>query len=108
MIYLIIEDKKFLNYKGVYNMVLQIRQNFQITLPAVIRKRLGLHIGDIVETTIKEGRIILIPKRTIDLEQAWFWTKEWQDAEKEAEADIRTGRVKKFKNVEKLIKDLDK
>ena len=89
-------------------MVLQIRRNFQVTLPAVIRKRLGLHIGDIVETIVKDGKIILIPKRTVDVEQAWFWSKEWQEAEKEAEADIRAGRVKKFKNVEKLIEDLDK
>lgn len=89
-------------------MVMQIRRNFQITLPAVIRKRLGLHVGDIVETTVKEGKIIIIPKKTIDTEQAWFWTREWQEAEKEAEADLKAGRVNKFKNVEELIKDLDK
>ena len=88
-------------------MVTQIRRNFQITLPAAIRKGLGLKIGDIVETTVKEGRIILTPKKTIDRQQAWFWTKEWQRAEQEADADIRAGRVKKFKTVEDLIKDLD-
>ena len=88
-------------------MVTQIRRNFQITLPAAIRKGLGLKIGDIVETTVKEGRIILTPKKTIDRQQAWFWTKEWQQAEQEADADIRAGRVKKFKTVEDLIKDLD-
>lgn len=89
-------------------MVLQIRRNFQITLPAAIRKRLRLHIGDILDTEIKGDKIIIVPKKTIDAEQAWFWTKEWQEAEKEAEADLRAGRVKKFKNVEELIKDLDK
>lgn len=89
-------------------MVLQIRRNFQITLPVAIRKRLGLKIGDVLETIVKEGKIIIIPKKTIDAEQAWFWTKEWQEAEKEAETDIKAGRVKKFKNVEELIKDLDK
>ncbi len=89
-------------------MILQIRQNFQITLPASIRKRLGLHIGDILETRLKDDKIVIIPKKTIDAEQAWFWTKEWQTAEKEAEADIKAGRVKKFKTAEELIKDLDK
>ena len=89
-------------------MVMQIRRNFQITLPAAIRKRLGLRVGDIVETTVKEGKIILLPKKTIDAEQAWFWTKEWQEAEKEANSDIKTGKVKKFKTVEELIKELDK
>ena len=89
-------------------MVLQIRRNFQITLPVAIRKRLHLNIGDILETRLQEGKIIIVPKKTIDAEQSWFWSKEWQDAEKESEADLRVGRVKKFKNVEELIKDLDK
>jgi AbrB family looped-hinge helix DNA binding protein len=89
-------------------MVLQIRRNFQITLPAVIRRRLGLHVGDILETTLKEDKIIIIPKKMIDARQSWFWTKEWQKAEKEAEEDIKAGRVKKFKTVEDLIRDLDK
>lgn len=89
-------------------MVLQIRRNFQITLPAVIRKRLHLNIGDILETVVKEGKIIIIPKETIDAEQSWFWTKEWQEAEKEAEVDLRRGRVKRFKTVEELIKDLER
>jgi AbrB family looped-hinge helix DNA binding protein len=89
-------------------MVTQIRRNFQITLPAIIRKRLGLRIGDLVETTVKGGKIILIPKKAIDAEQSWFWSKQWQEAEKEADSDLATGKVKKFKTVEDLIKDLDK
>lgn len=40
--------------------------------------------------------------------QAYFWTKERQEAEKEASADIKAGRVKTFDNVEDLLKDLDK
>ena len=89
-------------------MVMQIRRNFQITLPAMIRKRLGLDIGDVLETTVKDGKIIIIPKKTIDASQAWFWSKKWQEAEREAEADLRAGKVKKFKNIEELIEDLDK
>ncbi len=89
-------------------MVMQIRRNFQITLPAAIRKRLRLNIGDLLDTDIREGKIVIVPKKTIDAEQAWFWRKEWQEGEKEAEADIRAGRAKKYKNVEELIKDLDK
>ena len=89
-------------------MVLQIRRNFQITLPAAIRKRLNLNIGDILETKVQEGKIIIVPKKTIDAQQTWFWTKEWQEAEKEAELDLKAGRVRKFRNIEELIKDLDK
>ena len=89
-------------------MVMQIRRNFQITLPAVIRKRLHLNIGDILETKVQEGKIIIVPKKTIEASQAWFWSKEWQEAEREAEANLMAGKVKKFKNVEDLIRDLDK
>lgn len=32
----------------------------------------------------------------MDNKQAWFWTRRWQDGEKEAEADIRAGRVHEF------------
>jgi hypothetical protein len=39
--------------------------------------------------------------------QAYFWTKEWQEAEKEASEDIKAGRVKTFDTVEALIKELD-
>ena len=40
--------------------------------------------------------------------QAYFWTGEWQDAEREASKDIKAGRVKTFDTVEGLLADLDK
>ena len=39
--------------------------------------------------------------------QAYFWTKEWQKAEREASEDIKAGRVKTFDTVDELFKDLD-
>jgi len=42
----------------------------------------------------------------IDKDQAWWWTEEWQKKEREAERDIKEGKVKRFTNVEGLIKDL--
>ena len=29
----------------------------------------------------------------MDINQAYFWTKEWQEAEKEASEDIKQGRL---------------
>ena len=40
--------------------------------------------------------------------QAWFWTEEWQRAERETDEDIREGKVATFGDVEDLIDDLDK
>jgi hypothetical protein len=42
-------------------------------------------------------RKIIIPEN-----QAYFWTKEWQEAEKEATANIKAGRVKPFDTAEDL------
>lgn len=87
-------------------MLTQIRQNYQITLPAPLRKRFGLKIGDLLEIVVKGTTLILSPKRAVDIDQAWFWTKAWQEGEREAETDIKAGRVKKAKSAEELIRSL--
>ena len=40
-------------------------------------------------------------------EQAYFWTPEWQQAEQEADEDIKAGRTRRFSTAEELIADLD-
>ena len=87
-------------------MIAQIRQNYQITLPAELRKRLGVKIGDLLEIAVKGTKLIVTPKRAVDIDQAWFWSKEWQAAEREADADIKAGRVKKARSAEEMIRSL--
>ena len=71
----------------------------QVTLPKEIRKKVNMQPGDFVEVQLDEdGRIVLTPKKLIDASQAYFWTKEWQDAEREADEDIKAGRFKEFKS----------
>jgi hypothetical protein len=48
-------------------------------------------------------RIIIEP---IDPDQAYFYTEEWQAGEREADEDIRTGRVKTFATMDDLINHL--
>ena len=51
-----------------------------------------------------EGNILkVIPKELIDKSQMWFWTKEHQQAEKEAELELRQGKGKEVKDVKELI-----
>lgn len=86
---------------------IQILRNGQITLPAHIRHVLGLEYGDYLEPEIKNKSIVLKPKKLIDSDQAWFWTKEWQKGEKEADEDIKKGRVYgPFNNARDLLKSL--
>ena len=89
-------------------MLLTVRKNAQITLPAKIRKKAHVEEGDILEAEVRGDEIVLKPKKLIDKSQAWYWTKEWQEAEREADEDIAAGRVKDFDNVEDLIADLNK
>ena len=85
----------------------KVTQHGQITIPSSIRKKLGIEEGDIIEIVVEEGdKAILLPKKLIDKNQAYFWTKEWQEAEREADEDIKVGRVKSFNSTENLIKDL--
>lgn len=85
----------------------KVTRHGQITLPASVRRKLGIEEGDLIEVVVEDDRAVLLPKKLIDKSQAYFWTKEWQKAEREASEDIKAGRVKTFDSVEELIKDLD-
>lgn len=89
-------------------MVTVIRRNYQLTLPAQVRKILHLKVGDVIEVKAKEGKIVLIPRKTIDPEQAYFWSKEWQEGEREVEENLRKGKVHKAADIEQLLKSLKK
>jgi len=84
----------------------RVTRHGQITLPVSVRKELGVEEGDLIEIEVVEEHAVLMPKKLVDKSQAYFWTKEWQGAEKEASKDIKAGRVKSFDTVEELFEDL--
>lgn len=86
--------------------ITKVSGKYRITLPFAARKKLHIAIGDIVEVVVGETEIVLRPKKLVDASQAWFWTKEWQKKEKEAEADYATGRHKTAKDVKEFLKEL--
>ena len=85
----------------------KVTRHGQITLPASVRKELGIEEGDLVEVMVEDDRALLLQKKLIDKSQTYFWTKEWQEAEKEASEDIKAGRVETFDTAEELIEDLE-
>ena len=87
--------------------VVRVQKNKNITLPMWVIQRFHLGAGDFVRMEETAGGVVLKPAKLVDPTQAYFWTKEWQVGEREAEEDIRKGRVKAFKNVKELIKDLN-
>lgn len=85
----------------------KVTRHGQITIPAALRKQVGIEEGDLVELQIVDDYIVLTPKKLIDKSQAYFWTTEWQEAERQAQADIEAGRIKEFASVDELFADLD-
>ena len=88
-------------------MTIHVGSKHQLTLPKEILKAARLSPGDPLEITYEDDTIILRPQIHIPRDQAWFWTKEWQKGELEAEGDIRAGRVTKTRSLKGLFRRLD-
>lgn len=78
--------------------LVQIRKKAQITLPLSVRRKLNIEEGDLVDIRVQDGEIIMRLKKAVDKEQAWFWSRRWQEGEAVAEADHAEGRVHRFGN----------
>jgi antitoxin MazE len=83
-------------------MIAYIRERAQITIPNEIIQSLNLRSGDMLDISISNDQIVLKPVVMINKAQAWFWSKQWQDAEKEAQKDIMAGKVHSADNLNDL------
>lgn len=57
-----------------------------------------------------DGAAILLEEISvgrIDPEQAGFWTRKWQEKEREADADLEAGRATRFESDEDFLAALD-
>jgi len=88
-------------------MITQLRRRSQVTLPSEVIKKMKLQEGDNLDIAIEDDRIIIKPVLVINRSQSWFWTKEWQAMEMEADKDIKLGKIHKARNVKDLIKKLE-
>ena len=70
-----------------------IRAKGQMTIPQDVRDAAHLEEGDPIAFELVADGILLRPMKLIDASQAWFWSREWQDGEREASADIQESRV---------------
>lgn len=84
----------------------KVKQKSQVTVPKEIMEALNLKVGDSLECRLEDGKIVFVPMISIPRDQAWFWEEEWQKEEREAEQEIKSGRVKTFDNAQDLLKSL--
>lgn len=51
--------------------LVKIKEKYQVTLPAEIRERLALKVGDLLEVALQDKNIVLKPKTLIDKNPEW-------------------------------------
>ena len=87
----------------------KIGPKHQITIPKEVFSSLHLEVGDFLDTQIQNNAIVLVPKKLVDKDQAWFWTKEWQEKERQADKAIEKGDVSRtFSKASDALKALKK
>jgi len=87
--------------------IVKVQKNKNITLPVWLLNRFHVGIGDFIRLEETKDGVLIKPAKLVDPSQAYFWTKEWQAGEREAEEDIRKGRVKAVKSIKELMRDLN-
>jgi AbrB family looped-hinge helix DNA binding protein len=89
-------------------MLRKLGKSNQVAIPKEIVANLGLRKDDYLDVYIENDKIVIEPKVLVPKNQAYFFTKEWQIDEREAEKDIREGRITKTKNLDELFQVMDK
>ena len=92
-----------------YHEFLTLQSRGVLALPPELRKRYQLdRPGAQVEVTEREDGVLeLRPQVAVPASQAWFWTQEWQDRERAADADLAAGRVVVTDDAESFLAELD-
>ncbi len=87
--------------------LVRVKRNYQITIPHNLRKLIRLAIGDYVEVDIQGENLVIRPVKVIHPDQEYFFTKEWQEKEAEADKDIAAGKLAgPFENAKDALKAL--
>jgi antitoxin MazE len=87
--------------------LVKVRQNYQITIPAEVRK--NMKVGDYLDIEKKDGELVLKPVRMVHPDHAYFHTKEWQEGEAQADRDIAAGKtIGPFDNIDDALDALKK
>jgi antitoxin MazE len=59
--------------------ITRIGPKHQITIPQEVFEQLGLQPEDFLDVQVRDDALYLIPQKLVPRDQAWFWSKDWQD-----------------------------
>jgi AbrB family looped-hinge helix DNA binding protein len=76
-----------------YMATVKISPGGQVRIPKEIMEKLNVSAGDYLDFSLEEGIVNVKAKKLIDADQTFFWEKEWQTAERNAEKDIKEGNL---------------
>jgi AbrB family looped-hinge helix DNA binding protein len=82
----------------------KVREKYQVTIPEEVRGKIPLKVGERVEVTARGSEIVIRPIVEIPRDQAWFWSKQWQDQVSQSLKDLKKGKTKVFKSVKEARK----
>jgi len=82
----------------------KVRDKYQVTIPEEVRGKIPLKVGERVEVTARDNEIVIRPVVEIPRDQAWFWSKQWQDQVSQSIKDLEKGKIKVFKSVKEARK----
>ncbi len=84
----------------------KVKENFQVTIPATIRKQLNLNVGDLLEAVVENDEIVLKPQVILERAKAFEQLQDllhdihernqhYTDEEVRADVDEAIKRVRK-------------
>jgi AbrB family looped-hinge helix DNA binding protein len=93
---------------GAMPTVMKISPQGQIRIPKKVMNALKLLPGDYVEMEVEASQVVLKPRKLIDPNQGWYWTKEWQENERAVDEELKNGQGSPvFQTAEEGLKWLD-
>jgi len=73
--------------------LVKVKRNYQITIPQNLRRKIRLAVGDYLEVDIRDDALVIRPVKVIHPDQEYFFTKEWQEKEAEADRAVAAGEL---------------
>ncbi len=86
--------------------LVKVKEKAQITLPAEVRRVLGIEEGDYLEAKVEDKRVVLIPQAVVDKFPEVELSRRGEQMLQEAMEDIKGGKVKKHPSPQSLIEEL--
>lgn len=73
--------------------LVKVRKHYQMTIPQSLRKLVRFKVGDYVAVEVQDDALVIKPVTVIHPGQEYFYTREWQAKEAEADRDLAAGDV---------------